>query len=277
VLEAGQFSLFEVIIYAILATSLPIQQAYFQLKELVMTDIHYAAPRFVKDIGECDFYHTMDIPGVGVVQGAWDLRNEVDAYFGGVDFRNKRVLEVGPASGFLTMELEKRGATVVAFDVTDEHGWDYVPYPESFLETTKIGHVEHMRKIKNSWWFSHKAHNLKANIVYGDSTNMPFLGEFDVAVMAAILLHTRDPLQIVEQCAKRSKTIVITDLYRQQLEGAPVMYFAPNAGNRLWGNWWFFSTALFVEFLKVLGFQNVITTRHNTANQDMFTITATRV
>lgn len=242
-----------------------------------MSNIQYEAPRFVNDISDCDFYHTMEIPGVGVVQGAWDLRNCVEPYFGGVSFMNKRVLEIGPASGYLTMEMEKRGAEVVAFDVTDDHLWDFVPYPESFLESHKLALALHMRRLKNSWWFSHRAHNLKANVVYGDATNMPFLGEFDVAVMAAVLLHTRDPLQIVEQCAKRARTIVITDLYRQQLEGMPVLYFAPNADNRLWHNWWFFSTSLFVEFLKVLGFSNVSVTRHNTANQDMFTVTASRI
>jgi hypothetical protein len=31
----------------------------------------YATPRVVTDLAERPFYHTMDIPGYGVVQGQW--------------------------------------------------------------------------------------------------------------------------------------------------------------------------------------------------------------
>jgi len=52
-----------------------------------------------------------------------------------------RVLEIGPASGFLTFEMEKRGADVISVEVTDEHGWDFVPYPDARLEEV-FGRVE---------------------------------------------------------------------------------------------------------------------------------------
>jgi hypothetical protein len=72
---------------------------------------------------DCDFYHTVEIPGRGVVHGQWDLRKHVDDYLGGYCFVGKRVLEIGPASGFLTFEMERRGADVVASKVPDEPGW----------------------------------------------------------------------------------------------------------------------------------------------------------
>jgi hypothetical protein len=56
----------------------------------------------------------------------WDLRGGVDHYLGKVAFAGERVLEIGPASGFLTFEMEKRGAAVVSVEVTAEHGWDFV-------------------------------------------------------------------------------------------------------------------------------------------------------
>lgn len=34
----------------------------------------YAKPRHVRDLSECYFYHTMDLPGVGTRLGNWDLR-----------------------------------------------------------------------------------------------------------------------------------------------------------------------------------------------------------
>src|SRR5262245_36618662 len=77
----------------------------------------YAVPRTVTDPADCYFYHTMEIPGHGLVEGEWDLRPGVEAYLGGIDFRGKRVLEVGTASGFLCFQMEARGAEVVAFDL----------------------------------------------------------------------------------------------------------------------------------------------------------------
>ena len=90
----------------------------------------YAEPRTVTDLEDCYFYHSMEIPGYGLVEGPWDLRGGVDDYLGGVDLRDKRVLEVGTASGFLCFTMEGRGADVVAYDLSDEQSWDVVPYAQ---------------------------------------------------------------------------------------------------------------------------------------------------
>ena len=93
-------------------------------------DDMFATPLNVDDMADCYFYHTMELPRHGVIEGHdWDLRGRVDEYLGNVEFAAQRVLEIGPASGFLTFEMEKRGADVVCVEVTDEHGWDFVPYP----------------------------------------------------------------------------------------------------------------------------------------------------
>jgi len=84
-------------------------------------------------LADCDFYHSMSIPGVGEIVGLWDLRETVDDHLGRIDFAGKRVLEIGPASGFLTIEMERRGADVVAVELPDGVGWDFVPFPEAFL------------------------------------------------------------------------------------------------------------------------------------------------
>ena len=33
----------------------------------------YAKPRTVTDLDECYFYHSMEIPGYGLVKGPWDI------------------------------------------------------------------------------------------------------------------------------------------------------------------------------------------------------------
>ena len=77
----------------------------------------FATPRKVEDVADCYFYHTMELPGHGVIEGRdWDLRGRVDEYLGNVAFAGKRVLEIGPASGFLTFEMEKRGGEVISVE-----------------------------------------------------------------------------------------------------------------------------------------------------------------
>jgi hypothetical protein len=71
--------------------------------------------------------------GTRLGPGPVDLRGKADEYLGHYYFAGKRVLEVGPASGFFSFELEKRGAEIVVVDVGDERAWDFVPYPKSLL------------------------------------------------------------------------------------------------------------------------------------------------
>jgi O-methyltransferase len=216
----------------------------------------FATPCKVEDVADCYFYHTMELPGHGVIEGRdWDLRGRVDEYLGNVDFAGQRVLEIGPASGFLAFEMEKRGADVISVEVTDEHGWDFVPYPNARLEEVFAPRRIVMQQLKNSYWFSHAALQSKAKVHYGDAYDLPAaLEEFDIAVMGAVLLHCRDPLRIVEQCGKRAKSLVIVDKFHPDLEGAPVSRLAPTPENFLWHTWWHFSTQFFTQFLALMGF-----------------------
>jgi hypothetical protein len=241
----------------------------------------FATPRMGLRREDCDFYHTMEIPGVGLVEGQWDLRRGVDAYLGGVDLNNRRVLEIGPASGFLTFEMEKRGADVTAIEVKEDPGWDFVPFPNYILEPVLGPRREHMRRLKNSWWFNHQAFKSHAKLAYADVYDLPSeIGQFDVAVVGALLLHTRSPLQILEQCARRADTLVITDMYSPELEGSPFCQLLPSAGTDNWHTWWKFSTDFFTQFLGVMQFTSVTTTHEQQPHQGrpfmFFTIVASR-
>jgi hypothetical protein len=45
-----------------------------------ISGIPYVTPRLVSDPKSCDCYHTVEIPGYGLVEGPWDLRGRVAAY-----------------------------------------------------------------------------------------------------------------------------------------------------------------------------------------------------
>jgi len=177
--------------------------------------------------------------------------------------------------------MEKRGADVISVEVTDEHGWDFVPYPDAKLEEIFGPRRIVMQQLKNSYWFSHVAMQSKAKVYYGDAYNLPAaLRNFDIAVMAAVLLHCRDPLRIVQQCGKLAKSLIIVDKFYPDLEGAPVCRLAPTPENFLWHTWWHFSTQLLIQFLSVMGFTATETSTHEQYHRGkahmLFTIVARR-
>jgi 2-polyprenyl-3-methyl-5-hydroxy-6-metoxy-1,4-benzoquinol methylase len=82
----------------------------------------------IPSITDCRFYHAMDLPQIGFVQGGWDLRGRFDDYIGGVRLKDRSVLDVGAASGFLSFEAEQRGArSVTSFNAASScnatRGW----------------------------------------------------------------------------------------------------------------------------------------------------------
>jgi len=244
-------------------------------------DTLFATPREVTSIEDCYFYHVMELPGYPPTQGDWDLRVGVDEYLGDMSLQDQRVLEIGPASGFLTFEMEKRGAEVVCVEVPDEPGWDFVPYPPVKMKGIFEPRREVMRRLKNSFWFSHAAHRSNAKVYYGNAYELPeALGSFDVALMGSVLLHCHSPLQIVEQCARKARSLVITDMYYPELEGKAVCRLAPTPHEMNWDTWWHFSTDVLVQFLGVLGFSPPkVTTHlqpHRGTRYTLFTIVATR-
>jgi SAM-dependent methyltransferase len=225
----------------------------------------YATPRKLTDASNCHFYHVMDIPGYGVPTGTqWDLRGDTPGYLGGVDLAGKRVLEIGPASGYLTFYMEAQGAEVVSVELPLDHPWDIVP--DVSLDTAEW--EEEIRgsidRIRNGYWFTHERVGSKAKVHYGDIYALPdALGHFDYAVIAAVLLHVRDPLRVVEQCARLADNLVITDVHHEDIpdDKAYMEWFstkdypAPHV-------WFKFSPQIFVRFAEVLGFDESTVTFH---------------
>ena len=211
---------------------------------------------------DCHFYHIHDVPGFGRTKGQWVLQS-VDAYLGNVVFDGARVLEIGPASGYLTFEMERRGASVTAIEVTDSHGWDFVPYPPERMAPVLRDRAQAMLKLKDSWWFLHELNASNAQMCYTDIYSLPGeLGHFNIAVLAAVLLHVHSPLEVIAQCAQRAEALVITDMFHETLEGRPVMELTPTHENFGWDNWWRFSSDLIIQFVRVLGYHKITLTTH---------------
>ena len=252
----------------------------------------YAEPQHVESLSDCSFYHTMDIPGHGTIRADWDLRPGVRDYLGNVDLRGKRVLEFGPASGFLTFHMEQQGAEVVAFDINSSMTelLNVVPY-------ARVERQEHYRKIRrlltrlnNSFWFAHRVHGSEARVVYGNIYDVPEeIGPVDVATFGCVLLHLRDPfLALAGKLPLVRDTVIITEGFNPEEvprmdypRQAPAMLFQPEF-HRTYPpvTWWHFSPEVLRRFLGVLGFEQTRVNFHRQlyrGNRDqLFTLVARR-
>jgi SAM-dependent methyltransferase len=226
----------------------------------------FARPKMVSELKDCSFYHTMDIPGYGLVQGEWDLRGRVREYLGGCELSGKRVLEVGPASGFLTFSMEKLGADVVGYDLSPEHDHDFVPFPDVDHDRLVDEHRRAIERLNNAFWLAHRAFHSKAKLVHGTVYQVPVgIGSFDLATFGAILLHLRDPFQALHNVLSHVReTVIITDRSPHRdvsipflgKANRPSIHFMPDAGKDGCeiGLWWRFSPEAIKAFIGVLGF-----------------------
>jgi SAM-dependent methyltransferase len=232
----------------------------------LMSSLYAPAPVTVRPLEDCYFYHTIDIPGHGRMVGEWDLTRDTDAYLGHTDFRGKRVLEVGPASGYLSFEMERKGASVVSVDVSDEFEFDVVPFESMRSAGLSDGFVGAQKKVQNGYWLCHKAFNSKNKVHYGSGYKIPAeFGQFEVGLLASVLLHNANPIAIINQVARlTTEKLIIVDLFHDNSEktGLPTIQFYPSVENQTWHTWWRFSEAFFVEVLKIVGFKKITVNHH---------------
>lgn len=226
----------------------------------------------------------MDIPGYGLVKGEWDLRVGVKSYLGGdsVNFKGKRVLEMGAASGFLTFTMEKMGADVVGYDLSEDFDWDIVPFARLDYKEILNSRRGHLRKINNGFWLNHKANNSKAKIVFGTVYNVPEeIGKVDIATFGSILLHLRDPFLALQSALRLTReTVIVTDLPLTEVKGRSIfrrrlnvqgakMDFLPDYTKQVpIDAWWRFTPGMIQLYLGVLGFENTVVTHHTQLYQD---------
>jgi tRNA (mo5U34)-methyltransferase len=144
------------------------------------------------------WYHTMEVaPGV-VTPGWFDLRPVADR-LPWPDVRGKRCLDVGPYDGFLSFELERRGAAeVVATDIAHPSEWDW---PAATREVGASAITELAGDDPGGGFRIAKqllGSGVERREVSVYELSPETVGEFDVVVCGSLLLHLRDPVRALE-------------------------------------------------------------------------------
>lgn len=227
------------------------------------------------DHTECWFYHTSELPGRGVIPGTWDLRGCVNEYLGGYDVRGKKVFDCGVASGFMSFEMERRGATVVGLDLDEEADptmglIPFTDYQERFGYTKAFAVSERrkvQRRLRNSFILSHQAHQSAARLMIGNIMTHAVPEEADVALFGNILLHLREPLAALYNIAPRVReTIIVSEtlIPPLTLDGTPSLPFRPSVADRTNpGTWWYIEPSWVRRALEVVGFGDIRVQQYN--------------
>ncbi len=242
------------------------------------SDRLFAAPVRGLALADCYFYHSTDVPGHGRVPGEWDLSPNIDRYLGQVPLAGRRALDVGAAPGCLTFHMERAGAPVISYDLSDAEGWDIVPLSAIDAAEHARGRKAHIRAINNGYWLCHEANRSAARMAHGTVYRIdPALGPVDVSVFGSILLHLRDPFLALHNAAQiTGETMVIADLLPlaglhsmalsrlAKLVSGRAARFKPRfARPGPWETWWDLPPKLVVEWLGVLGFERAVVTTHS--------------
>ena len=219
----------------------------------------FAEPRDIKSRESCSFYQSFDWPDGSVVDGTWDYRDDPEGCLGGVNFAGKSVLELGPASGYLTMPMERLGADVVCIDTDPDYAWDVVPRRDDDSAAYASQRAQDIHKLHDSWWATWNAFKLQARIAYiGASRLREVEGEFDIGLIASILQHFENPYVVMSEMARLCKTIVITEPVVPRLDNVhPMIEFAPNADNEILDSWYLMNAAAVEQMMRTLRFEKV--------------------
>ena len=255
---------------------------------------------------DCRFYTVQDIPGLREpTKGEWDLRKNVDKYLGGLVFKDKTVLEIGPASGYLTFEIENRGGVMTCIELSlKEDKWDVVPKCTHDWKKEEKEHRESGGPPgQNSFWFAHKAFNSQARVIYSHVNNITSdIGLYDISLMGCTLLHIQNPFLALQNmlCVTKEKAI-ITDLMPSvnrriigflpkviqrminkisTIVGVPYMEFLPGSNDKHMFSWWLISPKTIVHIAKIFGFEKTKVSYHvqyhNGNPVDLYTVVCER-
>jgi len=158
----------------------------------------------------------MEIPGIeGLTDGVFDCRDDIGNILGNLDFKNKKVINLGPSTGYLSFEAERRGANVTSIDLSvNSEERDWTPIADQDWKANLTSFMSDEKRRRNAFWYAHKALNSKSKLIISHINNLPEEVEMhDIGIIFSVLLHIRDPfLALQRMCSHVNEKIVITEL-----------------------------------------------------------------
>ncbi|WFS09077.1 hypothetical protein [Methylobacterium sp. 391_Methyba4] len=203
----------------------------------------------------------MTFPDGETVRGSWTI-SDFSQYIGRYDLADKKVLDVGTASGFLAFNAEKFGADVTGLDAASTSEFRHMPFADSLSyrdirQFKEVWTKDNLIPIKNSWWHAWHKYNSRAKCIYAP---MPELYEwpeqmFDVVMAGAIVEHLSEPVFAIGAWARLAREAVLipfTDVIPvDDLMIRPITALDDSRINYVW---WHISRGLYNKIFDNLGF-----------------------
>ena len=167
-------------------------------------------------LDDCEWYHIMEIPGIdGLTNGVFDCRDDIGNILGNLNFKDKKVINLGPSTGYLSFEADRRGADVTSIDLSvEKEERDITPIADKKWKNELTLFMSDERRRRNAFWYAHKALNSKSKLIISHINNLPDEVDLhDIGIIFSVLLHIRDPfLALQRMCSHVNEKIVITEL-----------------------------------------------------------------
>ena len=178
-------------------------------------------------LDDCEWYHRMEVPGVGddnlTPSVSFDIRDDIGNILGNLDFKGKKVLNLGSITGHLSFEAERRGADVTSIDLSVDPSQmakkqaterDWVPRANEDWKKDLKAFMDREVQRRNAFWYAHKALKSKSRLLISHANNLPKNLELhDIGIIFSVMLHIRDPfLALLRMCSHVNEKIVITEL-----------------------------------------------------------------
>jgi len=200
---------------------------------------------------QVSWYHTIELPGGVVTPGFYDHRPLVPHYGIPDDLAGKRVLDVATADGFWAFEFERRGADVVAADISRIAELDFPPGLQSVVDTEGLDAPTGAGFALAQGALGSKVERVQRSVYDLDPAET---GTFDLVHAADILLHLESPIRALQAIrAMAHGTALITDCFDPLLEAGMTRYLGG------WENmtWWSPSLATLGQMILDAGFGGV--------------------
>jgi tRNA (mo5U34)-methyltransferase len=237
------------------------------------------------------WYHTVDLGDGLITPGIHDYRTLIEHFELSASMDGMRVLDVGPATGFFSFQMEHRGATVVGLEVPSLDGLDR--FPGQTVEDT----FRNLTGINLPLLFDSKASEKRRERLYIDLIRGPFevcaaqlrsraernfmsiydvspatVGAFDLVLAANVLLHTIEPMRAIAAIASvcTRDLVIVQDMHGNAADPPALEYVGgenPDQDNIIW---WLPNVACLLQFLRKLKFRNVRCTASFSAVNEMF-------
>ncbi len=145
-----------------------------------------------RQVAALEWYHTIDLGNGIVTPGHYDHRPYLQYYGLPDDLTGKTALDIGTASGFFALEMERRGAVVIATDLPEWMSHDFGPVyqPDKTPEEGRLYLHEPFALARSV--LGSKVEKRELNIY---DLSPKTIGTFDLVFCGSLLLHLTDPVR----------------------------------------------------------------------------------